>query len=117
MFPSEPRFEYKSFKKELDREVFFILGRLETNHKKFSNISKNFFIPYPIPKFFKEKCIKILYSFISLKDLQISKSFMIRFGIRFPEICFEISSTFSYPLKFTAKSKTLNIYSKIRESH
>ena len=43
---------------------------------------------------------KVLYTSIS------SKYCMIRFGIRFPEICFENSSFLSYPLKSKSKRRT-----------
>ena len=47
------------------------------------------------------------------KDFRSSKSCMIRFRIKFPEIYFKNSLTLSYPPKFTSKSKKLTICSKI----
>ena len=70
------------------KEILFNLEKLKLIKMSYDNFSKTLFIRYPTPKFVKtpQQSSFFLYFF---KDFQSSKSCMIRFGIRFPEICFE----------------------------
>ena len=109
-FIFEASFEYQSFKLtaelNLSREEFFLFSKLWNWS---NNISKSLFIPYSIPKFETISLQSCL--FLHFNDFQSSKSCLFRFGVRLPEICFKKnSSTSSYHLKFTSKSKILTTY-------
>ena len=73
----------------------------------YDNISKNLFISYPTPKFVKTPLQSSLF-FHFFKDFQSSKSCMIRFGIRFPEICFEKIINFELSSQIYIKIKELD---------
>ena len=88
-FTFDPHIAYQSFKltSELhlrSKELLFILENLKLIKKS----SKSLFIPYPIPKFEKNTQQNSLF-LPFFKVFQSSKSCLIRFGIRFPEVCFE----------------------------
>ena len=92
-FTFDPQIAYQSFKLTAElhltrKEILFVLESLKLNKKLYDNVSKTLFIPYPKPKFLKtpQKSSLILHFF---EDFQSSKSCLIRFGIRFPEVCFE----------------------------
>ena len=87
------------------KKNLFILENLNLIKKSYDNISKTFFIPYPIPKFVKTPQQSSLFLHF-FKDFQSSKSCLIRFGIRFAEICFE---------KFINFELFSQIYIKIKE--
>ena len=124
-FIFDPHIAYQSYKLtgELPltrKEVLFILENLKLKKKSYDHISKTLFIPYPTPKFVKNPhaiiCQKSPASLFLhfFKDFETSKSCMIEFGIRFQRFALKKnSSTLSYRLKSTSKSKNLNIWSKI----
>ena len=92
-FIFDPHIAYQSYKLtaelHLTRKFFLIvLENWKLIKKLYDIISKTLFIPYPKPKFVKtpQQSSSFLHFF---KDFQSSKSCMIRFGIRFPEVCFE----------------------------
>ena len=87
------------------KEILFILENLKLIKKSYDNISKTLFIPYPIPKFVKIPKQNSLFLHL-FKDFQSSKSCLIRFGIRFPEVCFE---------KFVNFELSSQIYINIKE--
>ena len=109
-FIFDPHNAYQSYKLTAElhltrKEILFILENLKLIKKSYDNISKTLFIPYPILKFVKTpQQISLFLHFF--KDFQSSKSCMIRFGIRFPEICFE---------KFINFELSSQIYIKIKE--
>ena len=116
-FTFDPQIAYQSFKLTAElhltkKEILFMLENLKLIRKSYVNISKTLFILYPMPKFVKTPQQSSLFLHF-FKDFKSSKSCLIRFGIRFPEVCFENLSTLSYPPKCTSKSNNLTIYSKI----
>ena len=91
-FTFDSHIAYQSYKLTAElhltrKEILFILENLKLIKKSYDNISKTLFIPYPTPKFVKTSQQSSLFLHF-FKDFQSSKSCMIRFGIRFPEICF-----------------------------
>ena len=109
-FNFEPHIAYQSYDLTAElhltrKETLFILEKLKLIKKSYNDTSKTLFVPYPAPKFVEnpQQSSSFLHFF---KDFQSSKSCLIRFGIRVPEICFENSSTLSYPPNFTSKSKS-----------
>ena len=116
-FTFDSHIKYQSFKLTAElhltrKEILFILENLKLIKKSYDNISKTLFIPYPKPKFVKTPQQSSLFLHF-FKDFQSSKSCLIRFGIKFPEVALKNSSTLSYLRKFTSKSKNLTIYSRI----
>ena len=92
-FTFDSHIAYQSFKLSAEvnltrKEILFILENLKLIKKSYDNISKTLFIPYTKPKFFKTPQQSSLFLHF-FKDFQSSKSCLIRFGIRFPEVCFE----------------------------
>ena len=109
-FIFDPYIAYQSYKPFAElhltrKEILFILENLKLIKKSYDNISKTLFIPYRTPKFIKTPQQKSLFLHF-LKNFQSSKPCMIRFGIRFPEICFE---------KFINFELSSQIYIKIKE--
>ena len=109
-FTCDPNIACQSFKLTVElhlkrKKILFILENLKIIKKSYDNISKSLFIPYPIPKFVKTPQQSSLF-FHFLKDFQSSKSCLIRFGISFPEICFE---------KFIKFELSSQIYIKIKK--
>ena len=110
-FTFEPSIEYQSYKLTAElhltrKEILFILENLKLIKKLYENILKTLFIPYPTPKFVKtpQQSSLILHFF---KDFQSSKSCLIRFGIRFPEIWFEKFINFELSSQSYIKIKEL----------
>ena len=109
-FTFDSHIAYQSFKLTAElhltrKETLFDLENLKLTKKSYDNISKTLFIPYPKTKFVKTP----LQSSLCLhffKDFQSSKSCLIRFGIRFPEVCFK---------KFVNFELSSQIYKKIKE--
>ena len=111
-FVFDPYIAYQSYKLTAElhltrNEILFILENLKLKKKSYDNISKTFFIPYPTPKFVKtpQENSQFLHFF---KDFQSSKSCMIRFGIRFPEISFEKFINFELSSQIYIKIKKLD---------
>ena len=110
MFTCDQHIACQSFKLTAElhltrKEILFILENLKLIKKSYHNISKSLFIPYSLPKLVKTaQQISLFHHFF--KDFQSSKSCLILFGIRFPEICFE------QLIKFELSSQ---IYVKIKE--
>ena len=107
-FTFDSHIAYQSYKLTAElhltrKEILFILENLKLIKKSYDNISKTLFFPYPTPKFVKTPQQSSLFLHF-FKDFQSSKSCMIRFGIRFPEICFE---------KFINFELSSQIYNKI----
>ena len=109
-FNFDPYIAYQSYKFTAElhltrKEVLFILKKLKLIKNSYDNISETVFIPYPTPKFFKtpQQSFLFLYFF---RDFHSSISCIIRFGIRYPEICFE---------KFINFELSSQIYIKIKE--
>ena len=105
-----PHIAYQSYKLTAElhltrKEILFILENLKLIKKSYDNISRTHFFQYPTPKFVKTPQQSSLFLHF-FKDFQSSKSCMIRFGIRFPEICFE---------KFISYELSSQIYIKIKE--
>ena len=120
-FTFDPHIAYQSYDLTAElhltrkKNFYLFLEKLKLIKKLYDNTSKTLFFPCPAPKFVKTpKQSSLFLQFF--KEFQSSKSCLIRFGIRFPEICFENSSTLSYPPKFSSKSENLTIYSKISNS-
>ena len=89
-FTFDSQTAYQSFKLTAElhltrKEILFILENLKLIKKSYNNISKTLFIPYPLPKFVKTPQQSSLFLQL-FKDFQSSKSCLIRFGIRFPEV-------------------------------
>ena len=90
----------------LTRKQFLLfLEILKLIKKTYDNISKTLFIPYSITKLVKTPQQKPLF-FYFFKDFQSSKSYLMRSGIRFLEICFK---------NFINFDLFSQIYIKIRE--
>ena len=109
-FICDPHIAYQCYKLTAElhltrKEILFISENLKLIKKSYNNISKTLFIPYPAPQFVKPPQQSSLFIRF-FKDFQSSKSCMIRFGIRFPEICFE---------KFINFELSSQIYIKIKE--
>ena len=109
-FIFDPHIAYQSYKLTAElhltrKEILFILENLKIIKNSYDNISKTLFIPYPTPKFVKTPQQNSLFLHF-FKDFQSSKSCMIRFGVRFPEICFE---------KFINFELSSQIYIKIKK--
>ena len=111
-FTFDSHIAYQSFnltaELHLTRKVIlFILENLNLIKKFYDNISTNIslFIPYPKPKFVKIPQQNFLFLHF-FKNFQSSKSCLIRFGIRFPKVCFE---------KFVNFELSSQIYIKIKE--
>ena len=109
-FTFDSHIAYQSYKLTAElhftrKEILFILENLRLIKKSYDNISKTLFIPYPTPKFVKTSQQSALFLHF-FKDFQSSKSCVITFGIRFPEICFE---------KFINFELSSQIYIKIKE--
>ena len=109
-FTFDPHIAYQSFKLTAElhltrKEILFILENLNLIKKSYDIKSKTFLIPYPKPKFVKTPQQSYLF-LLFFKDFQSSKSCLIRFGIRFPEVCFE---------KFVNFELSSRIYIKIKE--
>ena len=107
-FTFDSHIAYQSFKLTAElqltrKEILFILENLKLIKKSYDNISKTLFIPKP--KFVKTPRQNSLFLHF-FKDFQSSKSCLIRFGIRFPEVCFE---------KFVNFELSSQIYIKIKE--
>ena len=90
------------------KEILFILENLKIIKKSYDNISKSLFIPYPIPKFVKKNPQQSSLFFHFFRDFKSTKSCLIRFGIRFPEICFEKFIKFELSSQIYIKIKELN---------
>ena len=112
-FTFDSHIAYQNFKLTAElhltrKEILFILENLKLIKKSYDNISKTLFIPYPKPKIVKtpQQSSFFLHFF---KDFQSSKSCLIRFGIRFPEVCFEKNE------KFVNFELSFQIYIKIKE--
>ena len=110
-FTFDPHIAYQSFKLTAElhftrKELLFILENLKLIKKSYDNISKTLFITYPIPKFVKTPQQSSLFLHF-FKGFQYSKSCLIRFGVRFSEICFEKI------MNLYIKIKNLTIFSKI----
>ena len=109
-FTFDSHIAYQSYKLTAELHLtrkgnLFILENLKLIKKSYDNISKTLFIPYPTPKFVKTPQQSSLFLHF-FQDFQSSKSCMIRFGIRFPEKCFE---------KFINFELSSQIYIKIKE--
>ena len=92
-FTFDSHIAYQSFKHTAEshltrKKILFMLENLKLIKKSYDNISKTLFIPYPKPKFVKTPQQSSLFLHF-FKDFQSSKSCLIRFGIRFPEVCIE----------------------------
>ena len=114
VFIFDPNIAYQSYKLTAElhltrKEILFILENLKLIKKSYDNISKSSFYSIPNSQICQNSLSLSSLFLHFFKDFQSSKSCMIRFGIRFPEICFENSSTLSYHLKSTSKLKNLNI--------
>ena len=73
--------------------IFVYSENLKLIKKLYDILSKSIFIPYSIPIFVKTpQQISLFLHFF--KDFQNSNSCLSRFGIRFPEICFEKFNNF-----------------------
>ena len=110
-FTFDPQIAYQNFKLTAElhltrKEILFILENLKLIKKSCDNTSKKIFIPYPIPKFVNtpQKSSLFLHFF---KDFQSSKSCLTRFGIRFPEVCFEKLVNFELSSQIYIKIKKL----------
>ena len=86
------------------KDILFILELLNLIKKSYDNTSKTLFIPYPIPKATQQSSF-FLHLF---KDFQCSKSSLIRFRIRFPEICLEKLLIFELSPQIFIKNKELD---------
>ena len=111
-FIFDPHIAYQSYTLTAElhltrKEFLFILENLKLIKKSYDNISKTLFIPYPTPKFDKTPQQSSLFLHF-FKDFQSSKSCMIRFGIRFPEVCFEKFINFELSSQIYIKIKELN---------
>ena len=111
-FTFDPQTAYQSFKLTAElhltrKENLFILEILKLIKKSYNNISKILFIPYPISKFVKtlQQSSLFLHFF---KGFQSSKSCLIRFGIRFPEVCFKKLVNFELSSLIYIKIKELD---------
>ena len=109
-FTFDSHIAYQNFKLTAElhltrKEILFILENLKLIKKLYDTISKTLFIPYPNPKIVKTPQQSSLFLHL-FKDFQRSKSYLIRFGIRFPEVCFE---------KFVNFELSSQIYIKIKE--
>ena len=109
-FTFDPQIAYQSFKLTAElhltrKEILFILENLKLIRKFNNNISKTLFISYPIPNFVKTPQQSFLFLHF-FKDFQSSKSCLIRFGTRLPEISFE---------NFTNFELSSQIYIEIKE--
>ena len=94
-FNFEPHIAYQSYDLTAElhltrKETLFILEKLMLIKKSYNDTSKTLFVPYQAPKFVKTPQQNSLFLHF-FKDFQSSKSCLIRFGIRFPEICIKIS--------------------------
>ena len=110
-FTFDPHIAYQSYKLTAElhltrKEILFLLENLKLI-KEYDNISKTLFIPYPTHKFVKTPQQSSLFLHF-FKDFQSSKSCMIRFGIRFPEICFENFINFELSSQIYIKIKELD---------
>ena len=110
-FIFDPHIAYQSYKLTAElhltrKEILIFLENLKLIKKSYDNISKTLFIPYPTPKFVKTPQQNSLFLHF-FKDFQSSKSCIIRFGIRFPEICFEKFINFKLSSQFYIKIKEL----------
>ena len=110
-FIFDPHIAYQSYKITAElhltrKEFLFILENLKLIKKSYNNISKILFITNPTPKFVKIPQQSSLFLHF-LNDFQSSKSCMIRFGIRFPEICFENFINFELSSQIYIKIKEL----------
>ena len=108
-FIFDPHIAYQSYKLTAElhltrKEILFFLENLK-NKKSHDNNSKTLFIPYPTPKFVKTPQQSSLFLHFQ-KNFRSSKPCMIRFGIRFSEICFE---------KFINFELSSQIYIKIKK--
>ena len=111
-FTFDSHIAYQSFKLTAElhltrKEILFILESLKLIKKLYDNISKTLFIPYPKPKFVKTSQQNSLFLHF-FKDFQSSKSCLIRFGIRFPEVCFEKFVNFELSSQIDIKIKELD---------
>ena len=109
----DPHITYQSYKFTCElhltrKEILFILENLKLIKNSYDNISKTLFLPYPTPKFVKtpHRSSSFLHFF---NDFQSSKSCMVRFGIRYPEICFEELINFELFSQIYIKRKELHI--------
>ena len=91
----------------LEKTFLFILENLKLIKKSYDNISKILVIPYHTPNFVKNPQQRSLF-LLFLKDFQSSKSCMIKFGIGFPEICFEKIINFELSSQIYIKIKELD---------
>ena len=111
-FIFDQHFAYHSYKLTAElhlatKEVLFVLENLKLIKKSNDNISKTLFIPYPTPKSVKTPQQNSLFLHF-FKDFQSSKSCMIRFGIRFPNISFEKFINFELSSQIHIKIKELD---------
>ena len=109
-FTFDSHIAYQSFKLTAElhltrKKILFILEILKLIKKSYDKISKTLFNPYPKPKLVKTPRQSSLFLHF-FKDFQSSKSCLIRFGIKFPEVCFE---------KFVNFELSSQIYIKIKE--
>ena len=109
-FTFDPQIAYQCFKLTAElhltrKEILFIFENLKLIKKSYDNKSKTLFIPYQKTKFVKTPQQSSLFLHF-FKDFQSSKSCLIRFGIRFPEVCFE---------NFVIFELSSQIYIKIKE--
>ena len=109
VFTFDPHIAYQSLKLtavlHLTRKKILFTHENFLMKKSYENISKYFFISYPIPNFVKTPQQSSLFLHF-FKDIQSSNSCLIRFGIRFPEIWFK---------KFNKFELFSHIYIKIKE--
>ena len=87
------------------KEVLFMLKNLKLIQQSYDNISKTFFILHPIAKFVKTPQQIFLFVHFFKKDFESSKSCMISFEIRFPEICFQKIINFQVSFQIYTKTK------------
>ena len=111
-FTFDPHIAYQSYKLTAElhltrKKTLFILENLKLIKKSYDKISKTLFIPYSTPKFVKtpRQTSLCLHFF---KDFQSSKSCMIRFGIRYPDICFEKFINFELSSQIYIKFKKID---------
>ena len=109
-FIFDPHIAYQSYKLTAElhltrKEILFILENLKLMKKSYDNISKILFIPYSQICQNSPESSLFLHFF---KDFQSSKSCLSRFGIRFPEVCFEKFVNFEFSSQIYIKIKELD---------
>ena len=118
-FIFDPHIAYQSYKLtaelHLTRKEIFFLENLKLIKKSYNNISKTLFILYPTPKLVKTPLQSSLFLHF-FKAFQTSKYCVIRFGIRFPEICFEKIVNFELSSQIYIEIKELDYLLKNQQS-